>query len=341
MNEAGTISSAGTAAQRRSDEAVLRSCIERIVAERSDASPSAIVAIEQTRSQFASFYAADVITVRLGNGTAFKLFLKNFGSFDRAKDTMEARRQREMVVYRDVLAGADLGTPRYYDSLRDESEGRFWLLLEFVEGVPMSHLKFEDWLPSAQWLGRMYGYFSRQPEKWQNCDALIQHDAAFFNDIAQQALRTMSVYSGEMGKRLAPIVERYAAPVQVMTSQPKTFVHGTYRPPQIIVDKTCRPMRICPVDFEKAAAGSSLYDLTFIADGFDTPRLHRLFEAYRAEAQRAGVSVPDNEEMTHIVDCFRLHRVMSWLAMSSERKYDDAAIHKLMEMAESIGRLVS
>jgi aminoglycoside/choline kinase family phosphotransferase len=125
-----------------------------------------------------------------------------------------------------------------------------------------------------------------------------------------------------------------------MTSQPKTLVHGTYRPPQIIIDKTRQPMRICPVDFEKAAVGASLYDLTFIADGFDTPRLHRLFEAYRAEAQTASASVPDNPEMTHIVDCFRLHRIMNWLAVSMQRKYEGKIIYKLVGMAEGVSGLV-
>jgi hypothetical protein len=44
--------------------------------------------------------------------------------------------------------------------------------------------------------------------------------------------------------------------------------------------------------------------------------------------------------MTFIVDCFRLHRVMNWLAVSMARKYDDETNHKLLGMAETLGRLV-
>jgi hypothetical protein len=336
-----TTSDAADAGKRAAeDAAALRECVERIVAEQFAASPSAIAGIEQQRSKFSSFYAADVITVRLTAGQAFKVFLKNFGSFHHAKDTMQARREREVIVYRDVLAGAPLDTPKYYGSVWDESQDRFWLLLEFVEGLPMSHFEFDDWLPPAGWLGRTYGYFTKYPERWQNCDALVQHDTAFFMTIAQEALRTVSEYSAEMGSRLEPIVSRYDKAVAVMTAQPKTLVHGTYRPPQIIIDKSRTPARICPVDFEKAAVGASLYDLTFIADGFDTPRLHQLFEAYRAETDAAGVQVPDNAEMTCIVDCFRLHRVMNWLAVSMARKYDNETIYKLLGMAEDVGRLV-
>jgi hypothetical protein len=329
-----------TGTKPRSDHDALRDCIERVAVEHFNAAPANIVAIEQKRSLFSSFYAADVITVRLTCGKQIKIFLKNFGSFHHAKDAMQARREREVIVYRDVLAGSDLGTPRYYGSVWDESQRRFWLLLEFVEGLPMSHLEFEDWIPPAGWLGRMYGYFSKHPERWQNCDVLVRHDDAFFNNIANEALRTVSAYSRDLGKRLEPIVGRYDKVVGVMTSQPKTLVHGTYRPPQIIIDKSREPMRICPVDFEKAAVGASLYDLTFIADGFDTRRLHRLFEAYRNEVQRAGVNVPDNSEMTHIVDCFRLHRIMNWLAVSMARKYEDDVIQKLMNMAENVDSLL-
>jgi len=336
-----TTSDAADAGKRAAeDAAALRDCVERIVAEQFAASPSAIAAIEQERSQFSSFYAADVITVRLTTGEAFKVFLKNFGSFHHAKDTMQARREREVIVYRDVLAGANLDTPKYYASVWDESQGRFWLLLEYVEGLPMSHLEFDDWVPPAGWLGRMYGYFSQCPEKWQKCDALVQHDAAFFATIAQDALHTVSEFSSDLGNRLAPIVGRYDKAVAVMTAQPKTLVHGTYRPPQIIIDKTRQPARICPVDFEKAAVGASLYDLTFIADGFDPVRLYRLFDAYRTEAERAGVNVPDNAEMTHIVDCFRLHRIMNWLAVSMARRYEEKIIHKLIGMAEEVDGLV-
>src|SRR5687767_4844660 len=90
-----------------SDGEALRACIDRIAADKFSASPSAIASLERNRSQFSSFYAADVVTVRLSSGQEFKVFLKNFGSFDHAKDTMQARREREVIVYRDVLANSE------------------------------------------------------------------------------------------------------------------------------------------------------------------------------------------------------------------------------------------
>jgi hypothetical protein len=325
---------------RRSDEDVLRSCVEEIVSEQFPGRSRAIQSVDRKRSKFSSFYASDIITVRLADGEDFKIFLKDFGSFHHPKDTMKERRQREVVVYRDLLADGGLDTARYFGSVWDESQGRFWLLLEFVEGLPVGHLEFEDWVPAASWLGRMYGYFSRHCELWDNCDVLARHDAPFFESIARGALDAMAGFSPELARRLEPIVGRYHKAVAVMTVQPQTLVHGTYRPAQIIIDKQRRPARICPVDFEKAAVGASLYDLTFLVDGFDPPQLRQLFEAYRAEATRCGVRVPDDEEMEHVVNCFRLHRVMNWLAVSLARRYSTDVIEKLVGMAQDIGALV-
>jgi hypothetical protein len=326
--------------RRSADEDILHSCIERIVSEQYPGKSSRIESVERRRSKFSSFYASDVVTVRLADGEELKVFLKDFGSFHHPKDTMKERREREVVVYRDLLADAGLETARYLGSIWDESQGRFWLLLEFVEGLPVGHLEFEDWVPPAGWLGRMYGYFSRHRELWENCDVLARQDASFFESIARGALDAMAGFSPEHAVRLEPIVGRYHKAIAVMTAQPQTLVHGTYRPAQIIVDKQRCPQRICPVDFEKAAVGASLYDLTFLVDGFDPQRLYQLFGAYRAEATRCGVRVPDDVEMEYVVNCFRLHRIMNWLAVSIARQYSTDVINKLVGMAEEVGALV-
>ena len=327
-------------ATKRSDEDVLRECLEGVVSTRFGRPASEITAVERKRSKYSSFYASDVITVRLATGDEVRVFLKDFGSYHHPKDSMEERREREIAVYRDLLAGTGLDTAEYYGSVSDPAEGRFWLLLEYVEGVPVRHLEFERWVAPASWLGRMYAQFGPRPELYRDNPLLARHDASFFKNTAEEALRSVTDYSADLARRLAPIVGRYDKPVAVMTAQQQTLVHGTFRPAQIITDDSRHPPRICPVDFEKAAVGASLYDLTFFVDGFDPPRLRRLFEAYRQGAAQGGVRVPDDAEMTHVVDCFRLHRVMNWLAVSLARRYTDDVIWKLIGMAEDISALV-
>ena len=147
----------------RGDADALRQCVERIVRDRPIGSGrSAIAGIHRQRFECSSSYACDVVTVDLTTGDELKIFLKNFGVSQLPKDGLPQRRERELRVYRDLLTQADLGTATYYGSLWDESHGRFWLLLEFVHGMPLRFYDVDSWVAAAGWLGRMQRYFAQQ-----------------------------------------------------------------------------------------------------------------------------------------------------------------------------------
>jgi hypothetical protein len=328
-----------TVATQRTDDLVLREYVEQIVAAQFGSS-AAIASVERQRSRFSSFYASDVLTIRLASGEELKVFMKDFGSYDHPKDALAERRERELAVYRDLLAGAELGTARYYGAAWEPAAERFWLFLEYVEGEPVKHYGFDHWVPPAAWLGRMQGYFARHPHLWAACPHLVRHDAAFFEAIAGQAMQSVGLFSPAYARRLEPVVRRYDAAVRVMAAQPKTFVHGTYRPAQIIVNRSAGQTRFCPVDWEKAAVGSGLYDLTFLADGFKPPRLDQLLDAYVGAAEARGATVCDRGEMRFVMDCFRLHRVMNWLSLAAERRFPEPEVLDLLDRAEEIERLI-
>ncbi len=297
---------------------------------------SAVAGIHRTRSSSSTSYATEVITVALESGAEFQVFLKNFGSSAGVKAGMEQRRLRELHVCRDILEHADLGTAKYYGAVWHEPLGPFWLLLEFVVGVPVRYCSFEHWVEAAAWIGRAQGYFQRHPGLWNGRDDLIRHDAPYFLSVAEGAQRALSQRFPGMAGRLAGPLSGYAKVVTTMTSQPRTLVHGAYRPGQILLSQGPHPPRICPVDWELAAIGSSLYDLAFLADGFQPPRLDQILEAYRAEASGCGVEVPDLETTKHVVDCYRLHRVLTWLGHSVDRTFPDRDVVKLLGMAEQL-----
>jgi hypothetical protein len=324
----------------RSEERVLRERLDDVVAKHGGGRASAISSVERKRSQFSSFYASDVLTIRLACGHELKVFMKDFGSYDHPKDGLAGRRDRELAAYRDLLADADLGTAGYYGSAWEPSAERFWLFLEYVEGDPVKHYGFDYWVPPAAWLGRMQGYYARRRDLWEGCADLIRHDDAFFHGIAEQALRSVARFSPDHARRLEPVVRRYDGAVRVMAAQPRTFVHGTYRPAQIIVNRAGGQTRFCPVDWEKAAVGSGLYDLTFLADGFKPPRLDQLLDAYVGAAEAHGATVCARDEMRFVMDCFRLHRVMNWLSLAADRQFPEPDVVDLLERAEEIERLV-
>jgi hypothetical protein len=326
-----------TGTTRQDDDGALRQGLEGIF-DRS--CRPAIVAIDRRRSAHSTSYPSEVVNVRLRSGEEVKLFLKNFGFSQLPKEAVEQRRERELRVYRDLLVDADLGTARYCGSVWDRSEGRFWLLLEFVDGLPVRDCELDSWVLAAAWLGRMQGWFARHLDRLARCDFLLRHDAGFFRSKAEQAVQAVSQTSASLAARLGTVVSSYDRLVAVLVSQPSTLVHGSYRPENILVYGEAEPLRICPIDWELAAVGAPLYDLAFITDGFKPPERDRLWGAYREQAAAWNLTVPNREEMRYVVDCFRLHKILKSLGESWAKRFPAATVAKLVEMAEGLGRLL-
>jgi Phosphotransferase enzyme family len=327
------------ATPRQADDEALRRGAERLVAEEYGGR-EAVAGIERERSDHSSSYPADVVTVRLAGGAAFRLFLKDFGSSELPKDEPGRQRDRELRVYRELLAGAGLGTARYLGSVRDDPQGRFWLLLEFVGGTPLAYCEFEHWVEAAGRLGRLHGHFAGQAERLRSCDFLARHDADFFRSKARLALDAVAAVAPALAGRMDRVLSGYDRCVAVMVGQPPTLVHGAYKPRHILVDLGSRPRRVCPVDWELTALGSGFYDLAFLAYGFEPPSLDCLLEAYRGEARAHGLPLPDRDGMRHVVDCFRLHRVLKALAGARVRNLPAGGVAKLVESAERLSAIV-
>jgi hypothetical protein len=324
---------------QRTDENALRQYLEDIVPDICGRR-SAIVNIHRRRSDYSSWYASDIITVQLVNGLEIKIFLKDFGSYQRPKEGMEQRREREVSVYRNLLSEAELGTPEFYGSVWDEPKGRFWLLLEFVNGIPVKHCNFEYWVEAAGWLGKMHGYFAQKSNRLKACDFLLEHGAHFFWSTVERALQAVSQISTSLADRMKNMIYGYDQLVTVMTSQPLTLVHGAYLPSQILVDIEDGNLRVCPTDWELAAFGSALYDFSFLVDGFNPPQWDRLWEAYRQSAAKYSIPVPEMDEMRYIVDCFGLHKIMNWLSQALDREYLEKDVAKLVRMGERLSNLI-
>ncbi len=122
----------------QTDERILKHNIEQIVAERFG-NRSVIIGVQRRRYAYIGSYACDLITVQLSTGDEFKLFLKDYHVSQKSKDEPELRRERELRVYRDLFSQTELGPPEYYGSVWDDSAGRFWLFLEFVDGLVVQH----------------------------------------------------------------------------------------------------------------------------------------------------------------------------------------------------------
>jgi serine/threonine protein kinase len=325
------------------NEPALRECLERSLPRVSNRQ-SAIAAIHSRWSETSSSYETYILTVQLADGEAFEVFLKNYGAFVLVKDQMKQRREREVRVYQHLLEDANLGTPRYYGTVWDESQETFWLLLEYVDGTPVGYLEPNHYWTAAAaaagWLGQMHGYFTRHAHYLSRLDFLKRHDAHFLSAKAEAALDTVSQILPGSVDRIARIVNRYDKVIEAMVAHPPTLIHGAFRPQNVMLGGESQSMRICAYDWEEAAFGAPLYDLAYLTDGFEPPNLDLTFETYRQGAMRFGMPVPEKEEMRYIVNCFRLHMIVISLADAPAKQYGEREIANLLAVGEERFQLV-
>lgn len=281
----------------------------------------------------ASSYPAEVITVTLAAGQSLRIFLKDLSTRRYYADIPE-RRSREIAVYRDLLAGADLGTPHYYGSVEDPDRNRFWLILEYVEGPRVKDKSFEVWVQAAAWLGRMQAHVAAHPDLLKRCTAIRRLTPDFFLATAAAAERAAAAFSRDLGRRVLQALAGYADLAYRMASQPPTLVHGCYRPYNILLRSSGGSSPICPVDWESAAIGPPEYDLAHLANGFDDARRRILVEAYRAEAASYGLHVDVGEEVDAMFDGCNLHKNLKTLTNAVERAFPVTGVEKLVRIIE-------
>lgn len=322
------------------EDKALRQGVERALA-RVGESGAPVAAIRRSSFPGSTSYAVEIVTVELATGDALDIFLKDYGRSRLPKDAAADRRERELRVYEELLQSEELGTAHFYGACRDDAAARFWLLLEFVDGQMLRDCNYEYWPAAAAWLGRLHGHFAGQGARLRASGFLVRHDADFFLQAAGHALRTLSGFSAALADRLAGVLDGYDPIVAVLNRDPETLVHGSYRPQNVLVDRSREPPRICPTDWELAAFGRRTFDLAFLCDGFRPPRLHQLFDTYEREAGDFGIAPRDRDELRHEVDCFRLHKTINSLGHLREWPHPEETAAKVVATAEEIARTLA
>ena len=330
----------GLPATPLADRATLQRCLQRICSQHFG-DETTVTELQQRSLNSSTCYASEVVTAQLNNGRELKLFLKNFGWQMKPRDEVRPRAERETRVYRDLLASAELGTPRYYGSVRDDAASHFLLLLELVEGQPLRYCDFMYWIDAAAWLGRMHAHFATRMERIDACEFLLRHDSAIFHSKAALARSAVRQVSATLAARLERTLAAYEATIDRLAGPPLTLLHGGYRPKNIVVvAPSAAPTRICPIDWEMAAVGSSVFDFAALSDGFAAPQLDRLCAAYRDAATSQQFAVPAHSELLHLVHCFRLHRTIIRLGGAVTKRYNETRLTQIVADAEHRSRLV-
>jgi aminoglycoside phosphotransferase (APT) family kinase protein len=321
------------------DDEALRGSVERARERLRPAGPP-VAGIRRRGFAGATSYALDVVAVEFADGEVVNILLKDFRHSRLPKHAAIQRRDRELRVYERLLEGQALGTPQFYGACWDEAAGRCWLLLEFVEGQRMRDCGFESRLEAAAWLGRLHGRFRDQRPRLQASDFLLLHDVTFFQQTGERARVAAWSVSHRLARRLAAVLERYEAVLPVLSRQPETLVHGSYRTANLLVVPSCGQARLCPVDWEFGGFGQSAYDLAYLCDRFSGDRREALFDAYERAAEGSGFAVRSRDALRHEVNCYRLHKKIHSLGhMARGRKGEESALKALAaceELAQAV-----
>jgi hypothetical protein len=322
------------------DASRLLRCLERHAIPRTVGRRARVAHLSRSPSQSATSYDSEVVSVRLADGTEMRFFLKDYGGSRRPRPAPARRRERELGIYRHLIGDGEIGTARYCGAVWDDGAALHWLLLEFVAGTELRQMELRFWIDAARWLGRLQGRFAGSPALAGVMPLLERHDAHFFAAKAECARRSVSHCSPALAHRLEGILERYEPSIDLIAGQEQGLVHGHYEAANILVGGGRGPVRICPVDWELAALGSRFFDLASLCDGFQPPALHRIWDAYAEAAADAGLPTPARDRLRHLVDCFRLFRVIAWLASAAEKRYSPSGVERLLARGEILAPLV-
>jgi len=239
------------------------------------------------------------VDVRFADGSTGRVLVKDLSPSARTETARRAKPdflvdpQREIEVYRQLLAGAGLDTPRVYGV----STERLLLAIEKVDGVELYQVgELTIWQQALRWLARMHDHF--RGKRLPRC--LISYDAEFLGSWLPRA-RAISALDG---------LDGYDQAVGRLASLPQTFLHGEFYASNVLVGGE----RVCALDWELASSGPGVIDVAAITMGWPDHQRMLLAETYRS----ALTTPPSPAEFERDLDCARLHVAVQWLGWSPE-----------------------
>jgi thiamine kinase-like enzyme len=298
----------------RTDQAVLRDTVERLLA-RAWGEPVKIVAFSLEPSLFATLFPADVLSVQLEGGRQLSLFVKYLG-LEQADHPDKQCRDREIRVYEQLLGADRLPVPRYYGSCWNPVTARYELFLEHVDDWNLKYHELSHWFTAARRLAHFHAYFARQAETLYACEFLLRLDARYFNEWARRAQAAVAAQAADLSAELGQVVDNYHHVSEVLCKQPVTLVHNDLSPKNVLADRAHHPARICFVDWEMAGVGCGLLDLVHLKHGLDPVSDQQMCAAYCAELAGTPLLAANSQDVRQALAACALHQTLYRLAFS-------------------------
>lgn len=288
------------AASRRPPTAALAACLADPVL-RMHGSP--VAAVRRAPSRYSTSFLIDDLTVRLGDGTDLGVIYKNLspdGLLPGAGSTRPAgvfEPGREIDVYRFLLPAREPGAPDLIAWRADPEINRYWLFLERVDGQELYQVgDLGVWLEAARWIGR----FHRGGRPPSVPGSLLRLGPRWYRRWMERAVEFAAPETRSAVERLAAV---HPEVVRALGGLPDTLIHGDFYASNVLAARSGGRLRICPVDWERAAIGPGLFDLASLVAGWPPEGAGAMATAY------GGVDPRD-------LDMCRLQLCIQWLGWS-------------------------
>jgi aminoglycoside/choline kinase family phosphotransferase len=245
--------------------------------------PVRIVSIACHPLDAQSTHPIERLRVRLDSGERLSVIFKRPHA-----DLASKGGRREALIYRRLLAGQRFGAPALYACDCEGAAGRCWLFLEDVGDETLGGDE-ENLSAAVRWLAHMHGTYQGREGELRALDCLAEHDAAYYYMLARDARRHIELTGDRRAlARFDDLMARFDSVVAYLVRQPRTLVHGDIFSGNLIVQPG---PRIRPIDWEEAAIGLAVWDLTRLLDGWGTDK-PAFVAAYLADIERhTGVSL--------------------------------------------------
>jgi Ser/Thr protein kinase RdoA (MazF antagonist) len=281
-----------------------------------EAGAGALREIRRRPYEYRTSFPLEQLDLTLEDGASHRLVFKQL-DWDTLGDEARLAKPRflhdplrEAAVYGSVLAAAPGGPPRHYGAAIDRERGRHWLFIEWVDGRELFQVGDRQlWAAAAAWLGAMHSRLGDELDRHRAGGRLLEYDRAYYRRWIERA-RRFSRAPGQPRSRahsVDSLAARYEPAVEELIAMPKTVIHGEFYASNVLVAGDGPAPRVCPVDWELAAAAPGLIDLAaLVSGGWSDEDREALVSAYAAAAGPHPFT-------PRRLDLARLHLAVQWL----------------------------
>jgi len=238
-----------------------------------------VVLLDRKHNPYHSTFGSEIVTCRINghNGAERIRFFVKYGAgrFDgvyghRGNIAYEAR------VYRDVLQGLLMSTPRFYGAYKSGSDPGLWLILEYMSGgSPASWSKDPRiMVRSAGWIGKFHA-MNEEKVKDGRVNFLHRYDANYYEG---WSLRTKRLFHRVHAKFpwLAQLCGEFERRIPELTRAVPTIIHGEYFGSNIVNQGGLSR----PIDWQSTAIGPGEVDLASLTHSWAARIVRNCEEEY-------------------------------------------------------------